>query len=158
MIVNGTLFITSSMFFYQCNYHCNLDNETDKQHNISLYSPLRIIHYTSLYIIQNYTVHSNVAWNIRYPNWWNIMLFISLIVQVAMIVTLEKRNVIYSQEQRNMPVVIKKVPFTTILATAIITATLKIYFVSIMIHLIKHYWVSTQSKVTQSNRLPSWLE
>ena len=47
-----------------------------------------------------------------------------------------------------MPVVIKEVPFTTILTTAVITAILEIYSVSIMIHLIKHYLVSTQSKVT----------
>ena len=54
------------------------------------------------------------------------MLFTSLIVQVVMLVTLTKLNVIYAQEQKNIPVVIKKVPFTTILATAVITAILKI--------------------------------
>ena len=47
-----------------------------------------------------------------------------------------------------MPVVIKKVPFATILATAVITAILKVYSVSIMIDLIKHYLVSTKSRVT----------
>ena len=65
-----------------------------------------------------------------------------------MIVTLEKRNGTYAQKQKNMHVVIRKVPFMTILTTAVITATLKIYSVSIMIHFIKHYLVSTQSKVT----------
>ena len=88
------------------------------------------------------------TWKIRYPNWCNPMLFTSLIVQVVMIVTLEKLNVIYAQEQKNMLVVMKEVPFMTILRTAVITAILKIYPVSIMIHLIKHYSVSTQSKVT----------
>ena len=44
--------------------------------------------------------------------------------------------------------VIKKVPFTTILSTEVITAILKVYSVSMMIHLIKHYLVSTQPKVT----------
>ena len=76
------------------------------------------------------------------------MLFTSLIVHVVMIVTLEKLSVIYAQEQKNMLVVMKEVPFMTILRTAVITAKLKIYLVSIMIHLIKHYLVSTQSKVT----------
>ena len=76
------------------------------------------------------------------------MLFTSLIVQVVMIVTLEKLSVIYAQEQKNMLVVMKEVPFMTILRTAVVTAILKIYPVSIMIHLIKHYSVSTQSKVT----------
>ena len=42
----------------------------------------------------------------------------------------------------------KKVPFTTILTTAVIIAILKIFSVSILIHLIKHYLLSTQSKVT----------
>ena len=88
------------------------------------------------------------TWKIRYPNWCNPMLFTSLIVQVVMIVTLEKLSVIYAQEQKNMLVVMKEVPFITILRTAVITAILKIYPVSIMIHLIKHYSVSTQSKVT----------
>ena len=88
------------------------------------------------------------TWKIRYPNWCNPMLFTSLIVQVVMIVTLEKLSVIYAQEQKNMLVVMKEVPFMTILRTAVITAILKIYPVSIMIHLIKHYSVSTQSKVT----------
>ena len=76
------------------------------------------------------------------------MLFTSLIVQVVMIVTLEKLSVIYAQEQKNMLVVIKEVPFTTISRTAVVTAILKINSVSIMIHLIKHYIVLTQSKVT----------
>ena len=76
------------------------------------------------------------------------MLFTSLTDQVVMIATLEKLNVIYAQEQRSMPVVIKKVPFTTIFTTTVITATLKIYSISIMIYLIKHYLVSTQSKLT----------
>ena len=76
------------------------------------------------------------------------MLFTSLIVQVAMKVTLEKLNVIYAQEQKSMMIVIKEVPFTTILRTVVITAILKIYSFSIIIHLIKHYLVSTQSKVT----------
>ena len=88
------------------------------------------------------------TWKIRYPNWCNPMLFTSLIVQVVMIVTLEKLSVIYAQEQKNMLVMMKEVPFMTILRTAVITAILKIYPVSIMIHLIKHYSVSTQSKVT----------
>ena len=88
------------------------------------------------------------TWKIRYPNWCNPMLFTSLIVQVVMIVTLEKLSVIYAQEQKNMLVVMKEVPFMTILRTAVVTAILKIYPVSIMIHLIKHYSVSTQSKVT----------
>ena len=65
-----------------------------------------------------------------------------------MIVTLEKLSVIYAQEQKNMLVVIKEVPFTTISRTAVVTAILKINSVSIMIHLVKHYIVSTQSKVT----------
>ena len=86
------------------------------------------------------------TWKIRYPNWCNPMLFTSLIVQVVMIVTLEKLSVIYAQEQKNMLVVMKEVPFMTILRTAVITAILKIYPVSIMIHLIKHYSVSTQPK------------
>ena len=47
----------------------------------------------------------------------------------------------------NMLVVMKEVPFTTILRTAVNTAILKIYYVSIMIHLIKHYLVSTHPKV-----------
>ena len=88
------------------------------------------------------------TWKVRYPNWCNPMLFTSLIVQVVMIVTLEKLSVIYAQEQKNMLVVMKEVPFMTILRTAVVTAILKIYPVSIMIHLIKHYSVSTQSKVT----------
>ena len=74
------------------------------------------------------------TWKIRYPNWCNPMLFTSLIVQVVMIVTLEKLSVIYAQEQKNMLVVMKEVPFMTILRTAVITAILKIYPVSIMIH------------------------
>ena len=48
----------------------------------------------------------------------------------------------------NMLVVMKEVPFTTILRTAVITAISKINSVSIMIHLITHYLVSTQSRVT----------
>ena len=35
-----------------------------------------------------------------------------------MIVTLEKLSVIYAQEQKNMLVVMKEVPFTTLLRTA----------------------------------------
>ena len=66
-------------------------------------------------------------------------------IQFVMIVTFVKLNIIYAQEQKNMPVVIKKVSFTTILATAVITAVLKIYSVSIMILLIKHYLVPTKS-------------
>ena len=65
-----------------------------------------------------------------------------------MIVTLEKLSVIYAQEQKNMLVVIKEVPFTTILRTAVVTAILKINSVSIMIHSIKDYLVPTQFKVT----------
>ena len=76
------------------------------------------------------------------------MLFTSLIVQVVMIDTLEKLSVIYAQEQKNMLVVMKERPFTTILKTAVITAILKIYSISIMIHFIEHYLVSTQSEVT----------
>ena len=56
-----------------------------------------------------------------------------------MIVTLEKLSVLYAQAQNNMLVVMKEVPFTTILRTAVI---------SIMIYLIKHYLVSTHSKGT----------
>ena len=48
-------------------------------------------------------------------------------IQFVMIVTFVKLNIIYAQEQKNMPVVIKKVPFTTILTTAVITAVLKIF-------------------------------
>ena len=77
-----------------------------------------------------------------------LMLFISLIVQVVMTVTLVKLNVIYAQEHKNMPVVIKKRPFTIILAAVVITAILKFYSVSIIIHLIKHYLVLTRSEVT----------
>ena len=65
-----------------------------------------------------------------------------------MMVTLEKLSAIDAQEQKNMLVVMKKVPSTTILRTAVTTAIVKINSVSIMIHLIKHYLVSTQSKVT----------
>ena len=65
-----------------------------------------------------------------------------------MIATLEELNVIYAQEQKNMPLVIKKVPFTTTLTNEVITVTLNIYSLSIMNYLIKHYLVSTQSKVT----------
>ena len=64
-----------------------------------------------------------------------------------MIDTLEKLSAIYAQEQKNMLVVMKERSFTTILKTAVITAILKIYSVS-MIHFIKHYLVSTQSEVT----------
>ena len=42
----------------------------------------------------------------------------------------------------------KEIAITTILITAVITGILKIHSVSIMIHLTKHYLVSTQSKVT----------
>ena len=52
------------------------------------------------------------------------MLFTSLTVQVVMIVTLAKLKVIYAQEQKNMLVVINKVPFMTILTTAVVTAIL----------------------------------
>ena len=45
------------------------------------------------------------------------MLFTSLIVQVVMIVTLEKLNVIYAQERKNMLAVMKEAPFMTILRT-----------------------------------------
>ena len=83
------------------------------------------------------------TWKMRHPNWWNPMLFTSLIVQVVMIDTLEKLSVIYAQEQKNMLVVMKERSFTTTLKTAVITAILKIYSVSIMIHFIKHYLVST---------------
>ena len=76
------------------------------------------------------------------------MLLTSFIVQVAIIVTLEKLSKIYAQEQKNMIVVMKEVPFMIILRTVVITAILKIYSVSIMIHLIKHYLISTHSKVT----------
>ena len=55
-----------------------------------------------------------------------------------MIVTLEKLNIIYAQEQKSMPVVMKEVPFMAICAIyAVITAILKIYYISIMIHLLK---------------------
>ena len=54
-------------------------------------------------------------------------------IQFVMIVTFAKVNIIYAQEQKNMPVVIKKVSFTTTLATAVITAVLKIYSVSIIV-------------------------
>ena len=67
------------------------------------------------------------------------MLFISLIVQVVIIVTLEKLNVIYAQGQKNMLVVMKEVPFTAILRVAVVKAKMKIVSISIMIHLIKHY-------------------
>ena len=75
------------------------------------------------------------------------MLFSSLIV---MIVPLEKLNVIYAQEQKNMPVVIKKVLFTAILTTAVITVTLKIYFVSIIIYLKSINSVQSNTKVIDS--------
>ena len=45
-----------------------------------------------------------------------------------MIVTLAKLNVIYVQKQKNLPGVIKKVPFTTILTTAVITTYLQNLF------------------------------
>ena len=76
------------------------------------------------------------------------MLLTSFIAQVVIIVTLEKLRKIYAQEQKSMIVVMKEVPFMIILRTVVITAILKIYSVSIMIHLIKHYLISTQSKVT----------
>ena len=76
------------------------------------------------------------------------MLFTSLIVQLVMIIALEKLSLIYAQEQKNMLVVMKEVPFTTILRIVVNTAILKIYYVSIMIHLIKHCLVATDSKVT----------
>ena len=76
------------------------------------------------------------------------MLFTSLIVQLVMIIALEKLSLIYAQEQKNMLVAMKEVPFTTILRTVVNTAILKIYYVSIMIHLIKHCLVATDSKVT----------
>ena len=53
----------------------------------------------------------------------------SLIVQVVMIVTLEKLNVIYVKEQKSMSAVMKEVPFMTTLTTAVITFILKIYFI-----------------------------
>ena len=76
------------------------------------------------------------------------MLFTCLIVQLVMIIALEKLSLIYAQEQKNMLVVMKEVPFTTTLRIAVTTAILKIYYVSIMIHLIKHCLVATDSKVT----------
>ena len=76
------------------------------------------------------------------------MLLTTSIVHFVIIFKLEKLNVIYAQEQKSMLLVMKEVPFMTILRTAVITAILKIYSVSIIIHLIKHYLVSTQSKVT----------
>ena len=76
------------------------------------------------------------------------MLLTSFVAQVVIIVTLEKLRKIYAQEQKSMIVVMKEVPFMIILRTVVITAILKIYSVSIMIHLIKHYLISTQSKVT----------
>ena len=76
------------------------------------------------------------------------MLLTSFIAQVVIIVTLEKLRKIYAQEQKSMIAVMKEVPFMIILRTVVITAILKIYSVSIMIHLIKHYLISTQSKVT----------
>ena len=45
------------------------------------------------------------------------------------------------QKSKNMLAVMKKVPFMTILRTAVITAILKIFPDLIMIHLIKHYSV-----------------
>ena len=54
----------------------------------------------------------------------------------------------YTQDEKSMLLVMKEVPFTTILRTVVITVILKIYSVSIIIHLIKHYLVSTQSQVT----------
>ena len=74
--------------------------------------------------------------------------FIILIIQVFIITTLAKLNVIYRQEKKNILVITKKLPFTTILTTAIIKVIFKIFSVSIMIHLIKYYLVSIQSKVT----------
>ena len=74
-----------------------------------------------------------------------IVMIFQVDIQFVMIVTFVKLNIIYAQEQKNMPVVIKKVSFTTILATAAITAVLKIYSVSIMILLIKHCLVPTKS-------------
>ena len=65
-----------------------------------------------------------------------------------MIVTLAKLNRTYAQEQKNMPVVIKKVSITTTLTTAVITTILKFYFASKIIHMIKHYLVSIKSKAT----------
>ena len=63
------------------------------------------------------------------------------IVQVLVVVTLAKLNVIYAQEQKNMLVVTKEVPFATILTTAVFTGIFKIYSFSIMIHS-KQYQVS----------------
>ena len=82
------------------------------------------------------------------PKLMNPILSTSLIFQVVMIVTSEKPNVIYAQEQKKILVVIKEKPFTTILGNAAVAAILKIFSVSIMIPLIKHYLVSTPSKVT----------
>ena len=76
------------------------------------------------------------------------MLLTTSIVHFVIIFKLEKLNVIYAQEQKSMLLVMKEVPFMTILRTAVITTILKIYSVSITIHFIKHYLVSTQSKVT----------
>ena len=55
----------------------------------------------------------------------------------------EKSSAIYAQEKKDMLVMMKEVPFTTILRTAVITAILKIYSVSIIIHFLKHYLVSS---------------
>ena len=74
-----------------------------------------------------------------------IVMIFQVDIQFVMIVTFAKVNIIYEQEQKNMPAVIKKMSFTTTLEIAVITAVLKIYSVSIMIHLIKHYLVPTQS-------------
>ena len=82
------------------------------------------------------------------PKLMNPILSTSLIFQVVMIATSEKPNVIYAQEQKKILVVIKEKPFTTILGNAVVAAILKIFSVSIMIPLIKHYLVSTPSKVT----------
>ena len=56
------------------------------------------------------------------------------IVQVLVIVALAKLNIIYALEEKNMLVVTKKVPFTSILTTAIFTGIFRIYSVTIVIH------------------------
>ena len=56
----------------------------------------------------------------------------------------DKSKLIYVQGQKSMPWVIEKVPFRTILTIVVITAILKIYSFSILIHLIKYYLVWTQ--------------
>ena len=78
------------------------------------------------------------------------MLFTSLIVQVAMIVTLEKLNVIYAQERKNMLVVMKDVQFMTILRTAAITTIMKIFPVSFDKALFRINSVQSNTKIIDS--------